>query len=158
VLRLLLGDGKAVRMSGKEGFTLRSGERAAGLLGAPAAYDSSTLSLTHLLEANARKDAARIDADVRTLVRSGQTLFATGWPAAGEPEVRRGGIDRPVDEFPETKPDPKNCQLWSFSVDDGKKRSGLTIGVSPVFDGLAAARGCLYLTTQDGKVICFGKE
>lgn len=156
VLGLLLSDGKAVRISGKVGFTLKTGDRASGLLDSAAAYDPGTLSVTHILGLNAKKDAAHINADVRALVRSGQTLFAMGWPA-GEPEVRKSVIDRPIAHFPEVKPDPKNSQLWAFSVDGGKKMYELNIGVAPVFDGLAAARGRLYLATQNGNVICFGK-
>jgi hypothetical protein len=144
-------------MSGQAGFALKTGDRASSLLDSLAAYAPSTLSLTHLLGANAKSDAAQINADVRALVRSGQTIFATGWPAAGEPEVKRDGIDRPIAHFPEDKPDPKNCQLWAFSAGDGKKLYGQNIGVARVFHGLAAARGRLYLTTQEGKAICFGR-
>lgn len=158
VLRLLLSDGKAIRMSGKAGFALKTGDAASGLLGSPSAYDPNELSLTHILVAKEKTDAARINADVRTLLRSGQTIWAAGWPAASAPEIKRGGLDRPIDHFPDENPDPKHCQLWAFAAGDGKQLHGLNIGVAPVFDGMAAARGRLYLTTQDGKVVCYGRE
>ncbi len=55
-------------------------------------------------------------------------------------------------------PGKKGGALSSRSADDGKKLSELEFGDAPVFDGLAAAGGRLYVSTQKGKVFCFGRK
>jgi outer membrane protein assembly factor BamB len=40
---------------------------------------------------------------------------------------------------------------------DGKKLAALDVP-APVWDGVAAAGGCLYVSTRDGRVICLGKK
>ena len=49
-------------------------------------------------------------------------------------------------------------QLLVFSAADGKKLASYELGAMPTFDGMAAAKGRLYLTTTDGKVLCLGGE
>ena len=51
----------------------------------------------------------------------------------------------------------KGSALLAVSVTDGGKLSELKLDSPPVFDGMAAANGRLYLVTQDGAVRCFGK-
>ena len=46
--------------------------------------------------------------------------------------------------------------LWAVSAADGSRLREIVLDSPPVFDGLAAAGGRLYLVTMDGKVRCFG--
>ena len=46
--------------------------------------------------------------------------------------------------------------LWVVSKADGERRAELKLDSLPVFDGMAAAGGKLYLATTGGEVICFG--
>ena len=56
-----------------------------------------------------------------------------------------------------TSLDPNDkSELWVISVSDGKKLQTLPLDAHPVYDGLSAAAGRLYLTTEDGRLICFG--
>jgi len=48
--------------------------------------------------------------------------------------------------------------LVSVSTADGKKLGELKLDASPVFDGLAAADGRLYLATTDGNLICLAGQ
>ena len=48
-------------------------------------------------------------------------------------------------------------QLWVMAKADGKLLGRYALNTIPVFDGLAAAEGRLYLTTVNGRVLCFGK-
>jgi hypothetical protein len=48
--------------------------------------------------------------------------------------------------------------LWVVSAENGKKFSELELDTIPVFDGMAAARGCLYLSGVNGQLICFGTK
>ena len=43
-----------------------------------------------------------------------------------------------------------------FSTADGSKISEIKLKTTPIFDGLTAAQGRLYLVTTDGSIICLG--
>ena len=45
--------------------------------------------------------------------------------------------------------------LWAASTIDGKQLAQYTLDAAPAWDGLTAAAGRLYLTTADGKVVCY---
>ena len=85
---------------------------------------------------------------VRALIEAGGVIFAAGAPDAVDPkdpwaavEGRAGGV------------------LWALSAADGAKLTEYRLDAPPVWDGLAAAAGRLYVSTADGKVACFaGKE
>ena len=51
----------------------------------------------------------------------------------------------------------KGSALLAISAADGAKRTELKLDAPPVFDGMAAADGRLYLAATDGTVRCFGK-
>jgi hypothetical protein len=46
-------------------------------------------------------------------------------------------------------------KLWVVSLADGTRSAEYDLASPPVYDGLAAARNRVYLSTQDGKVLCF---
>jgi len=48
----------------------------------------------------------------------------------------------------------KGCLLWVADKSDGKKLAELKLDSLPVFDGMIAADGKLYMATADGKVVC----
>ncbi len=48
--------------------------------------------------------------------------------------------------------------LRAVSLEDGQKLAECTLDSVPVFDGMSAAGGRLFLTTIDGKVVCVGGE
>jgi outer membrane protein assembly factor BamB len=74
---------------------------------------------------------------VQSMVLAGDTLFVAG----------------PEDSF-----QPGKSQLWAFSALDGESLSVLPLDAPPVFDGMAAADGKLYISTLDGMILCFGKK
>ena len=83
---------------------------------------------------------------MRGLVLAGDALFA-----AGPPDVRNA-------KDPWAAYDGKlGGRLLAFSAKDGKSLSELKIDGLPVPDGLIAARGRLYLSATDGRLLCFGK-
>jgi hypothetical protein len=84
---------------------------------------------------------------VRAMVAARETLLVAGLPDVVDPddpwaamEGERGGL------------------LWTVSAADGKKLAALTLESPPVFDGMAAANGRLYVSTEDGRVRCFGSR
>jgi hypothetical protein len=82
---------------------------------------------------------------VRAMALAGNTLLVSGMPDSVDPkdplaalEGRAGGV------------------LWAVSALDGKKLAECRLNAPPVFDGLIAADGCLYLSLTDSRVICLG--
>ncbi len=79
----------------------------------------------------------------RAMVLAGKTIFAAGPPeeALRSPAAfsgKRGGI------------------LCAFSKEDGKILAEYRLDALPVFDGMAAAEGKLFVSMQDGNLFCLG--
>jgi hypothetical protein len=49
----------------------------------------------------------------------------------------------------------KGSLLWAVSAKDGEKLAENSLDALPVFDGMVAAGGRLYMATTDGAVLCF---
>lgn len=52
----------------------------------------------------------------------------------------------------------KGGALVVFSKEDGKKVCEYPLKSVPIYDGMAAADGRIYLSLEDGSVICFGES
>ena len=52
----------------------------------------------------------------------------------------------------------RGALLMGVSTADGETLFQLKLPASPVWDGMAAANGKLYLTMSDGKLLCFDKQ
>ena len=52
----------------------------------------------------------------------------------------------------------RGALLWALSAADGRKLSELKLDSPPVWDGMIAANGRLYIATQDGKVLCYAAK
>jgi hypothetical protein len=48
--------------------------------------------------------------------------------------------------------------LVGVSKESGKVRAEYRLGSEPVYNGMAAARGCLYVSARDGKITCWGEK
>jgi len=86
---------------------------------------------------------ARVPIRAHGLVLAAETLFVAGPPDvvdANDPlasfQGRMGGI------------------LWAVSAGDGKKIGERQLPFPPVFDGMVAAGGRLYLSLMDGSIMC----
>ena len=51
----------------------------------------------------------------------------------------------------------RGALLWAVSARDGRKLAERKLDAVPVFDGMAAANGRLYLATQTGCVVCLAR-
>jgi hypothetical protein len=90
--------------------------------------------------------AGRIHVRINAMVVTENLLFVAGPPDVVDPEDplgafegRKGGVLSAIDRS-------DGNRLWEFKL-----------GSPPVFDGMAAASGKLYLAMQDGGVVCFGR-
>jgi hypothetical protein len=98
---------------------------------------------------DARKDrwSIRIPVRVRAMVAAGGKLFV-----AGPPDVVPD--DDPLAAFEGRR----GAMLWAFSGRNGEKLGEVArLDALPVYDGLIAAGGRLYVSLQDGRIVCFGR-
>jgi outer membrane protein assembly factor BamB len=83
---------------------------------------------------------------VRAMLLADKVLFVAGVPAdasqwlRGQEEESREGL------------------LTAISASDGTVLAEHRLGCPPVFDGMAAAGGRLYISLEDGHLVCMDKE
>jgi len=53
------------------------------------------------------------------------------------------------------KIDPQGGLLIAYSIETGEPLAKYKLDAPPVFDGMAPIAGRLYLSTRDGKLLCF---
>jgi outer membrane protein assembly factor BamB len=87
--------------------------------------------------------AVSLPFEARALTATESVLFAAGsmgdtWQSMEAHDGRNGS------------------ELWSVSTNDGSRLDRVTLDATPVFDGMIAARGNLYLSTVDGRIVCLG--
>jgi len=99
------------------------------------------------LSSSKKRWSLRVPVRVTSMVLAGGTLLAAGTPDAIDPtdawaayDGRRGG------------------RLWALSSEDGKVLSQYDLAAPPVLDGLAVCDGRLFISTIDGKVLCYGRK
>jgi hypothetical protein len=93
------------------------------------------------------KWVANVPVRAQALLLAGDKLFL-----AGPPDIL--DTDDPLASFDGRA----GGKLWVMSAEDGQRMASYQLDSLPVFDGLIAARGRLYLCTKDGSLICFQGE
>jgi hypothetical protein len=98
---------------------------------------------------------------VRAMVAAGRTLFAAGPPAlADEGEVYAlygsDEVQAKMVEHTAAFEGRKGAILMAVSKTDGSRLAGYRLAAAPVFDGMIAANGRLFLSNMDGQVLCLG--
>jgi outer membrane protein assembly factor BamB len=101
--------------------------------------------------------------EARALVLAGDVLFAAGPPELLDQTQAFFSLDDPATKAAlvaqtAALAGKKGARLWAVSARDGTKMAEIALESPPVFDGMAAANGRLYMTTLDGKVLCLGKR
>jgi outer membrane protein assembly factor BamB len=88
----------------------------------------------------------RLGIRVTAMIRAADIIFVAGSPDIVDPkdphgawEGRKGGL------------------LAALAADDGEKLGQYELPAPPVWDGMAAAGGRLFISTSDGGVLCMGK-
>ncbi len=105
---------------------------------------------------------------VRAMVLSGpseksRTLFIAGLPDLVDEDAVKAGMASPKILDGLKKQDKawlgeKGALFWAVSGTDGTKLAEYELTAPPIFDGMIAARGRLYVVTMDGHVICYGPK
>ena len=81
---------------------------------------------------------------VRAMAIAGKTLFAAGTPDVVPKDDPWAAIDG-----------RKGGELWVVSTATGERIGRHKLESPPVYDGMAAADGRLFISTTDGRVVCF---
>jgi outer membrane protein assembly factor BamB len=82
---------------------------------------------------------------VRAMVLTDKVLFVAGPPA----DAGNG---------PAVRDENKGALLMAISASDGTELAQYQLDSSPVFDGMAAAYGRLYVSMEDGSLLCLAEE
>ena len=95
----------------------------------------------------------------RALVMAGDTLFVAGPPDVVDQEATLVALGdaktaSALAEQRDAYRGKRGAVLLASAATDGRKLAAYTLESVPVFDGMAAARGCLYLANTDGSVVC----
>lgn len=98
---------------------------------------------------------------VLAMVHAGQTLFVAGPPNFVNETKAAASLDDPQTRAKLAKQGEaldglKGGILTAVSAADGAGLASYRLDSAPVFDGMAAADGTLYLSTTDGKILCLG--
>lgn len=86
----------------------------------------------------------KVPVRITAMVRAGDHLFAAGSPDTVDPTDPHGAWEG-----------RKGGRLVAFSTREGKKLAEYRLRSPPVWDGMAATRGRLYLALHDGTLMCF---
>ncbi|MCX7886012.1 MAG: PQQ-binding-like beta-propeller repeat protein, partial [Verrucomicrobiae bacterium] len=105
--------------------------------------------------------------NVRAMVLTRDLLFVAGPPrfdekaAAAQLRARRtddATLSPLLADAVASIEGKRGALLWAVNKTDGKRLTELKLDSAPVFDGMIAARGKLYISTVDGQVLCFGPK
>jgi len=93
------------------------------------------------------KWAAWVPVRVRAMVLAGKHLFVAGPPDVVDPADPMAAFEG-----------RKGAMLWTVSAADGSKLAERKLDSPPVFDGMIAANGRLYISTRSGRLMCMGSK
>jgi hypothetical protein len=99
------------------------------------------------------------------MVLAGETLFVAGPPDHGLAEDPQSylkhlsaKVQAKAQQQAEAMGGKQGGLLWAVAKADGKRLAEHKLRSPPVFDGMAAAGGRLYVCTMDGRVLCLGNR
>ncbi|MDP6635154.1 MAG: PQQ-binding-like beta-propeller repeat protein [Phycisphaerae bacterium] len=107
--------------------------------------------------------ARSTDVGVRAMVLADKTLFIAGPPDLIDETKTLAAFDQPgtqklLARQAAALKGSEGATLRVVSTADGKKISELKLDSVPVFDGMSAADGRLYMATIDGHIICLDSD
>ena len=100
---------------------------------------------------------------VRAMVLADKTLFISGPPDIVNEEdafwsMNDGRVLAKLAEQSEANKGKQGGLMWAVSASTGKKLAEYKLASLPVWDGMVAANGQLYLTTLKGDVVSFAEN
>jgi outer membrane protein assembly factor BamB len=103
------------------------------------------------------------DIQVRAMLVADNTLFIAGPPDVVDEEEAFFAMDdaavlEKLAEQSQLLKGKDGARLWAVSTQSGKRLSQYSLDSLPVWDGMIAANGKLYLATMDGDVACLAEN
>jgi hypothetical protein len=102
---------------------------------------------------------------LRAMAMGGKTVFISGPPDMIDEEYafekmsqKDSAVQQELREQDEALDGKRGASLWGVSTENGKMGAEIKLPSPPVWDGMAVARGRLYVATVDGKILCFGGQ
>jgi len=92
---------------------------------------------------------------VRAMTLAGKTLLIAGAEDVLQEEGTDKGKEDQILKQEAALLGKDGAVLWAVSAENGAKLHEYKLASPPVFDGMAAANGKLYIATRDGRVSCF---
>lgn len=148
---------------------LRAGERQINQRSDKNGADSSDWKLRELFD-RSKLSAVRYkwtddqpSFQARAMVLAGKTLFLAGYPDVID---ERESLRKPDDPQVKAKLAEQEAavegklggRLWAVSTADGKPAARYDLDAPPVFDGMAAAGGRLFIADTRGQVLCLAGD
>lgn len=98
-----------------------------------------------------------VEASTPTMAKN-TNLWATGLPKSQQVDAMALASNASVfaGRTPAGKTNPAGF-LAVLSATDGKKLTEISLATPPTYNGLAVAGGCVFVSLQDGSVVCLGK-
>lgn len=96
---------------------------------------------------------------VRAMVKAGDTIYAAG----PKDEIDERKAIKTFDDVATQSSLQRQAELfsgrdgsvlWAVSAKDGRKLKEQKLDVLPVFDGMIAADGKIFMATVDGRLVC----
>ena len=105
--------------------------------------------------------SAEAPVQVCAVTLADKTLFLAGPPDVVDEELAARSLGDPdtqkrLAEQEAAFEGKRGAILLAVSAEDGKQLSAYRLDSPPIFDGMAAANGRLYLSTMGGKALCLG--
>jgi len=110
-------------------------------------------------------ELAKPDLLANAMVLAGRNLFMAGPPDVADEEKTYGfvfggedEINRQMRRQEEAWLGKQGALLWAVSADEGRKLAEYKLDALPVWDGMAVANGRLYISMNNGQVLCLAKK
>jgi hypothetical protein len=88
----------------------------------------------------------RVPVRVKSMVVTLDQLIISGPPDMVDPKDPLGAFEA-----------RKGGMVWTISSKDGRKSEEYMLDAPPVFNGMAVARGRLFVSQRNGKVVCLAE-
>ena len=153
-------DGKARDLSGNSNHGKGDGQTVEGVFGKAMRF--SGYSYPNYYEV-VQRWARRVPLHARGMVLAGDTLFIGGPPDLVDEERAVGSIGRAETMEKLRRQDAawqgqEGGLLWAIRPGDGEELATYELNAPPIFDGMAAADGRLYISSMDGTVQCMAPK
>lgn len=100
----------------------------------------------------------------RSMALAGKTVLVSGAPDTIDEEyaferlaARDPAILEELKEQDEALEGKRGAKMWAVNTETGEQSAGIELTSPAVWDGITVAQGCVFVSTMEGRLQCFGK-